>query len=115
MSGVLEGDLLKDVPENVFSVRTGVEFSNGYSNYLVAKYVDELCTTISCNRNNSPFAATESVFVTDFISRYTVNDNLEMFLKVENLFDSERIVSRSPQGARPNKPRTASLGLVYQM
>jgi len=115
VSGVLEGDLLKDVPENVFSVRTGVEFSNGYSNYLVAKYVDELCTTISCNRNNSPFAATESVFVTDFISRYTVNDNLEMFLKVENLFDSERIVSRSPQGARPNKPRTASLGLVYQM
>jgi Fe(3+) dicitrate transport protein len=37
-----------------------------------------------------------------------------VFLKVENLFDERDIVSRQPDGARPNKPRTASLGVEYR-
>jgi Fe(3+) dicitrate transport protein len=29
---------------------------------------------------------------------------------VDNLLDEQAIVSRQPDGARPNKPRTASVG-----
>ena len=36
------------------------------------------------------------------------------FMKVENLFDEQAIVSRQPDGARPNKPRTASVGVEYR-
>ena len=35
----------------------------------------------------------------------------DVFLKVDNLFDEQQIVSRLPDGARPNMPRTASLGI----
>ena len=37
----------------------------------------------------------------------------ELFFKAENLFDEQAIVSRQPDGARPNKPRTASLGFNW--
>lgn len=49
----------------------------------------------------------------DFISRYAVNESAVVFLKVESVFDEEAIVSRQPDGARPNKPRTASVGFEW--
>ncbi|MDT8428436.1 MAG: TonB-dependent receptor [Pseudomonadales bacterium] len=113
ITGVTDGDELKDVPEHVYSIRTGLEHDSGWNNYLVAKYVDEQCSRVGCNRDTSGFAATDSVLVFDLISRYTLRDNLEIFLKIENLFDEQEIVSRDPDGARPNKPRTGSLGLAY--
>ncbi len=113
LAGVQGGDLLKDVPEHVYSLRAGLELGNGWNNYLVVKYVDELCVAVSCNRSNSAFAETESAFVTDLLSHYSLNDQLDLFLKLENLFDEQSIVSRDPDGARPNKPRTASLGVEY--
>ena len=47
------------------------------------------------------------------IYRAAVIDDAVVFLKVENLFDEEAIVSRQPDGARPNKPRTASVGVEW--
>ena len=49
----------------------------------------------------------------DYISRYAFNDSALVFLKVENLFDERAIVSRQPDGARPNKPRTAMVGVEW--
>ncbi|MDX1492115.1 MAG: TonB-dependent receptor [Pseudohongiellaceae bacterium] len=111
VTGVQKGDLLKDVPEQVFSIRTGLEHRSGWNNYIVAKYIDEQCVSVSCNRSASPYAETESLFVVDLISRYPVSENIDTYLKVENLFDEQAIISRNPDGARPNKARTASLGV----
>ncbi|HEY9032354.1 MAG TPA: TonB-dependent receptor [Pseudomonadales bacterium] len=109
-SGVSEGDILKDVPEHTFSLRAGIEHASRWNNYLVAKYIDKMCISIGCDMGNK-LETTESVFVVDLISRYGVTDNAELFVKVENLLDSERIVSRTPDGARPNKPQTVSAGI----
>jgi Fe(3+) dicitrate transport protein len=98
----------------VYSVRTGLEHRNGWNNYLVAKYVDEQCISVSCNRAAGPRNATDKLLVVDLISRYQLNDKLEAYLKIENLLDEQEIVSRNPDGARPNKARTASIGLAYQ-
>lgn len=111
-NGLLDGDTLKDVPENTFSARVGVEHSSGWNNYAVAKYVDEMCVSVGCNRSTSPQAKTDAVFVVDYISRYSLDKNAEVFFKVENLFDKQEIVSRSPDGARPNKPRSVMLGMT---
>ena len=35
------------------------------------------------------------------------------FVKIENAFDKRAIVSRQPDGARPNKPMTAMLGVEW--
>jgi len=51
--------------------------------------------------------------VVDYISRYAYNDSATLYLKVENVFDEQAIVSRQPDGARPNKPRTALVGVEW--
>lgn len=109
----LDGDELADIPQNTFSMRVALDNQNGWINYIVAKYTDEMCVSTGCNRTDSQFDRTESVFVTDFVSRYEMNNNMAVYFKVENLFDQQQIVARSPHGARPNKPQTASFGVEY--
>lgn len=113
-SGAEEGDQLKDVPENTYSARIGLEHSSNWNNYLVAKFVDEMCVSEGCNNNDIRFERTETVFVVDLISRYALTSDAEVFMKVENLGNAERIVSRTPDGARPNKARTVSAGITLQ-
>ena len=111
--GFEDGDQLASIPENVFSLRVGLQASNGWDNYVVAKYIDEMCLDVGCNNGGSEFERSEDLFVVDYISRYAINDSALVFLKVENVFDEQAIVSRQPDGARPNKPRTASIGLEW--
>lgn len=112
-AGFSEGDHLASVPENVFSLRLGVETGFGWNNYAVAKYIDEMCMDVGCNNGGSRFDRSEDLFVVDFISRYELNDSATIILKVDNLMDEQAIVSRQPDGARPNKPRTASIGFNW--
>ena len=97
----------------MFSLRAGLESALGWDNYAVVKYIDEMCVDIGCNRAASPFATTEDLWVVDVISRYALSDDAVVFLKVENLLDEQAIVSRQPDGARPNKPRTAAVGVQW--
>jgi len=108
------GDQLKGVPENVLSLRAGFEHSSGWDNYAVAKYIGESCVTTGCNTANSAFDETESLVVVDLISHYPLKDDVNLFVKAENLFDEQKIVSRSPDGARPNKPLTISIGMKHE-
>jgi len=110
-NGLLNGDQLKDIPESTFSARVGMEHSSGWNNYAVAKYVGEMCVAVGCNRSSSQQATTEALFVVDYISRYKLDKNAEVYFKAENLFDEQKIVARSPDGARPNKPRSLMLGM----
>src|SRR6056297_795081 len=110
-SGLQKGEQLKDVPENQLSLRVGLEHQNGWDNYLVASYLDEMCVSAGCNNTATGLDETESLFVVDYISRYSLTPSADVFFKVDNLFDERRIVSRLPDGARPNLPRTASLGV----
>lgn len=108
-----KGDQLTDIPENTLSLRVALDNNKGWINYVVAKYTDDMCVDVGCNRTNSRFDKTQSLFVADFVSRYEMSNAMSVYLKVENLFDQQKIVARSPYGARPNKPRTASLGVEY--
>ncbi len=111
--GFEDGDSLASVPEQTFSLRAGVETGFGWDNYIVARYIDEMCVSVGCNRNGDAFDRTEDLFVLDFISRYRLTAGGIVYAKVENLLDEQAIVSRTPDGARPNKPLTASVGLQW--
>ncbi len=111
--GFVDGDWLASVPEHTFSLRAGVETAFGWDNYIVARYIDEMCVSVGCNRNGDAFDRTEDLFVLDLISRYRVTAEGVVYVKVENLLDEQSIVSRTPDGARPNKPLTASVGLQW--
>ncbi|MDX1705428.1 TonB-dependent receptor family protein [Pseudidiomarina sp.] len=113
VTGVMDGDELADIPEQVFSLQLGLKHNSGWDNHIVAKFMSETCVSVGCNRSNNAFDETESLFTVDFISRYPLTPAATVFLKVDNLFDEQVIISRSPQGARPNKPQTVSVGLEY--
>ena len=113
-SGFSSGDKLKGVPENILSLRAGFEHSSGWNNYAVAKYIGESCVTIGCNTANSAFDETESLVVVDLISHYPLKQDVNLFVKAENVFDEQKIVSRTPDGARPNKPLTISIGMKHE-
>jgi Fe(3+) dicitrate transport protein len=112
-SGFMSGDLLPSIAENTFSLRLGLEGNNGWGNYLVAKYTDEMCMDVGCNNSSADFGKSEDIFVIDYISRYNLSNDSVVFLKLENLLDERAIVSRQPDGARPNKPRTAIVGVEW--
>lgn len=115
VTGVADGDTLADIPENLFSLRLGLETAAGWDNHIVAKYMDDTCVQVGCNRKPDPFGRTESLLVADFISRYRLTEQATVFLKVENVFDEQVIIARTPHGARPNKPRTAYLGIELSL
>ena len=112
-SRVLDGDTLASVPENSLSLRLGAQVGSRWDSYAVVKYIDEMCVEIGCNRDASSFAETQSFFVVDVGTRYAVTDAISAFIKVENALDKRAIVSRQPDGARPNKPLTAMLGVEW--
>ena len=111
--GFADGDELADIPEHVFSLRAGIETDYGWNNYAVVKYVDEMCMSVGCNNDGDRFDRSEDLWVVDVISRYALNEATTVYARVENLFDEQAIVSRVPDGARPNKPRTASVGVEW--
>ncbi len=112
-TGFESGDKLAAIPENTFSLRLGIESDIGWDNYAVVKYTDEMCMRVGCNNSGDKYDRNEDLLVVDYISRYQLRDRTTVFLKVENLFDQVAIVSRLPDGARPNKPRTASAGVEW--
>lgn len=113
VSGALDGDELASIPENLLSLRVELDNNNGWRNYAVAKFMDETCVSLGCNRSGDEQDRTESLFAVDLVSRYDLNSDTAVYLKVENLFDEQVIIARSPLGPRPNKPQTASIGIEY--
>ena len=105
--GLFDGDKLANIPEHTFSLRSGIETAMGWDNYVSIKYIDETCNAIGCA---GTFVDTDAFVSADLISHYALNESVSLFLKVENVFDKRAIVSRSPDGARPNKGSTASVG-----
>lgn len=115
-SGNQEGDLLRYVPENVFSAQVGLELASGWNTYLSANYIDEMCHNSTCDRSgvDDTFLKTDELLVFDVASHYPLNKFTNLYLKVDNLFDAEEIVARAPDGARPNKTRTVTVGVKFE-
>ena len=107
------GDTLASVPEHIVSLRVGAQLGSRWDSYAVLKYTDVMCVEIGCNRNPSPFVKTDSFMSVDIGARYAVSAGVSAFVKLENALDKRAIVSRQPDGARPNKPLTALVGVEW--
>lgn len=78
-------------------------------------YVDEMCVNNTCERSDvdGTFEKTDDFLIFDLASHYPINASTNAYLKVDNIFDEQKVVARSPGGARPSKPRTATVGVRY--
>ena len=57
----------------------------------------------------------DSHVVWDMMASWQFTENLSTYLKVDNLLDETYVAARRPAGLRPGLPRTAYLGIRYQL
>lgn len=100
------GDPIPYIPETQFQFSLGLEQNSWQVNANLG-YVDEVCTRASCG----VFERTDDALTLDLAGQYLLNDSVKFFGRVENATDEQDILGRQPYGARPNKGRTASLGV----
>ena len=103
---VSAGDPIPYIPKNQLQFSLGLE-SNRWGIQAKANYIDEVCVRASCGI----FERTDDTLTIDLTANYQVNDALNIYTRIENITSEENIMGRHPYGARPNKDRTASLGL----
>jgi Fe(3+) dicitrate transport protein len=56
---------------------------------------------------------TQALTIVDMAASYELGGMGNIYFKLDNLLDDQKIVSRRPYGARPSKPRSASIGYQY--
>lgn len=103
---VRAGDPIPYMSSHRLNLMMGVRHHR-WEAYVSANFVDDACTRAVCGA----FQRTEATFVLDVSATYFVSDRFMLFSRVENLNQEQEIVGRQPYGARPNKARTASIGV----
>ena len=107
---VAKGDRLLYTPENLVNASVGW-VSGPFEAHLSASYVDESCVNTSCETS---LDKTDSIFNTDLSLSYHFAAGYEVYLKVENLTDEADVISRAPDGARVQKPRSGLVGVKFE-
>jgi len=112
----LDGDNLPDLPEHIWSTSAGVIHSSGWDSYVHVAYMDEVCVDTTCDRAgvNDQFLKTDDFIVVDWTAGYALAEDTRVYAKINNVLDEEAIVSRKPDGARPNMPRTFYMGVNWE-
>ena len=103
---VRKGDPLPYIPAHQLHATAGLA-GQRWEAWLAANYVAAVCTRASCG----PFERTDSALVLDAYLDYRATERMEVFARVENASRETAIMGRQPYGARPNKDRTASMGV----
>ncbi|GHA07578.1 hypothetical protein GCM10008090_16760 [Arenicella chitinivorans] len=100
------GDPIPYIPEHQLQLSISLDAAKWQLSANLGR-VDAVCTRASCG----VFEKTDSATNLDFAAQYYVQDNLKLFSRIENVTDERDILGRQPYGARPNKDRTASVGV----
>jgi Fe(3+) dicitrate transport protein len=103
---VSAGDPIPYIPQQQLNLTVGLA-KNKWATFLSASYVDEVCVRASCGQ----FERTDSSLTLDISSSYQIAESTELFGRIENLNAAHNILGRQPYGARPNKARTAAVGI----
>ncbi|TNF84251.1 MAG: TonB-dependent receptor [Gammaproteobacteria bacterium] len=103
---VSKGDPVPYIPEHQFLLRLGFLISS-FSADLSANYIDAVCTRPACG----DFEKTDDSLTLDLGAAWAFTDGFDVFARVENLTNEKDIMGRQPYGARPNKARTAAIGV----
>jgi len=108
---VRKGDELPYMPEHQASIEFTLA-SEQWRASIVTKYIGEMKEASGINTELAGFK-TESFVQLDFSVWHQLSSEMRVYAKLDNLTDEATIVSRRPFGARPGKPRQATIGLKY--
>ena len=109
---ITEGDFLPYIPRHQAHVKVGLQTPNLALN-LALNYIDEM---LEASGEGVPLSGekTEALTTLDFSVNYQFWERLALQLVVNNVSDTQKIVSRRPFGARPNSPRIVKAGITYR-
>ncbi len=109
---VEEGDELPYLPEHQLALLVGLE-SGKFSINLSSKFQSALRTVPG--QGDIPLnESTDSQFVVDFSTNYSLHKNITLFGSLRNLTDQVYNVARRPAGLRPGMPRSFMVGVKAQ-
>ena len=103
------GDDLPYLPKHQLAFSLGLEHRK-FNFDISSKYQSPL-RTIPGQGDLVPTESTDSQFVVDFASNYSLYKNIRVFGRVNNLLNQEYSVARRPAGLRPGMPRSFMLGV----
>lgn len=106
-SGVRKGDVLDYTPKHIGRLEVGLEYAERFRFNVALNYQDETCTTTTCGRSgvDTRFLKTQSLFTTDLLASYSLTKSVDLYARVENVFDEHKISHRGADGARSNPGR----------
>lgn len=112
-TGVLKGDVLDNTPRHIGRFQAGVSHDAGFDFNVALNYQDGACATTTCGRAgvDTRFLKTQSLFTMDLSATYALTESVDLYARVENLFDEQRITHRGADGARGNPGRYIGGGL----
>ncbi|WP_158601811.1 TonB-dependent receptor family protein [Solilutibacter pythonis] len=110
---VLKNDVIEYTPKNVATVQLGLETHVGWNSYLALNYQSGAWTSSKAGRAgvDNRFLRTDSLFTVNFTTGYALNESTEVYARVNNVFNQQRITHRGADGARGNAPREYTLGI----
>ena len=106
------------MPNNQLTLNVGL-LSNAWEINLLARYVDQTreASEVLAPGDTSGVvlsgATTKAYTIVDLSISYDLDDLGRVYMKVDNVFDKQEVVSRRPYGARPSKPQSAYIGYQY--
>jgi len=107
------GDSLPYIPEHQLRVSAGLA-NERYRVNLAANYVGKMRTNAG-QGTYDPEETVGSRVVWDAIAMWNFTESLSTYVKIDNLFDETYVAARWPAGVRPGLPRTAYIGLTFQL
>ena len=107
------GDALPYIPEHQLRVTAGIKHER-FRTTLAANVVGRMRTKAGQGAYD-PRETIESHVVWDMIATWRFTEHLSTYLKIDNLLNETYIAARRPAGVRPGLPRTAYIGLTYQL
>ena len=103
---VRAGDPLPYVPSQQLHAAMYLAAGRWSANAALS-HVDAACVRASCGS----FEKTDAALIADVSLRFEFRPRSSVYLRLENIADAEDLVGRHPYGARPNKGRTATVGV----
>lgn len=110
--GIIEaGDELPYLPAHQLAINIGMAAS-GWDINVNPRFIDEMLEASGEGEVLSG-RSTKAYWILDASASYELDNNSVIYVKAENIFDRQEVISRRPYGARPSKPQQFYIGYQY--
>jgi len=109
---VTAGDELPYLAKDQLAINIGL-VSNQWDVNMIVRYIGEM-KEASGEGVALSGSSTDALTVVDMSASYNFDQYGLIYLKADNLLDSQKIVSRRPYGARPSKAQQFQIGYQYR-